>query len=62
MNDFIVYFKTFENDLNEFITVQRKNYFLYCLKKDIRKKLQMMINILIIRDRFITLTQRIENL
>ena len=60
MNDIISYFEMLENNLNEFIIVQ-KNYFFYYLRKDIKKKLQMMINILIIRNRLAALTQRIKN-
>ena len=50
-----------ENDLDEFTAVQKKNHLLYRLKKNIKKKLQMMTNISIIRDRLATLTQRIED-
>ena len=46
----------FENDLNEFIVVQKKNYLLYRLRKNIRKKLQMMMNMSIIRNRLAMLT------
>ena len=62
MNDFVTYLEMLENDLNEFTSVQKKNHFLYRLRKVIKKKLQMMINILITRDRLATLTQRIKNL
>ena len=51
----------FENDLNEFIVVQKKNHLLYRLKKNIKKKFQIMMNISIIRNRLATLTQHIEN-
>ena len=61
MNNFAIYFKMFENDLNKFIVVQKKNHLLYYLKKNIKEKLQMMTNMLIIRDRFAALTQRIKN-
>ena len=37
VNDFIIYFEIFENDLNKFIVVQKKNYLLYCLKKTLKK-------------------------
>ena len=50
-----------ENDLNKFIAVQKKNHFLYYLRKNIKKKFQMMINMSIIRNRFATLTQRIKS-
>ena len=39
VNDFVIYLEMFENDLNKFITVQKKNYLLYYLKKNIKKKL-----------------------
>ena len=61
VSDFMIYFKMFENDLNEFTVVQKKNYFLYRLKKNIRKKLQMITNMLIIRNQFAALIQRIKN-
>ena len=33
----MTYLKMFENDLNEFIAVQKRNHFFYQLKKDIKK-------------------------
>ena len=62
VNDFVTYFKMFENDLDEFIAVQKKNHLFYCLRKDIRKRLQMMTNMSITRNRLATLTQRIKDL
>ena len=50
-----------ENDLNKFIVVQKKDHLLYCLKKDIKEKFQMMTNISITRDRLAALTQRIKD-
>ena len=50
-----------EDDLNEFIVVQKKDHFLYRLKKDIRKRLQMMMNMSITRDRLATLIQHIKD-
>ena len=38
VNDFVTYFKMFEDNLNEFIAVQKKNHFLYHLKKNIKEK------------------------
>ena len=38
----------FENDLNEFIAVQKKTYFLYYLRKNIKKRFEIIMNILII--------------
>ena len=62
MNDFVIYFEMLENDLNKFIAVQKRDYLLYCLKKDIRERFQMMTNMSITRDRLATLTQRIKDL
>ena len=62
VSDFVIYFKMFENDLNEFIAVQKKNHLLYRLKKNIKEKFQMMMNMSIIRNRLAALTQRIESL
>ena len=62
VNDFVIYLEMLENDLDEFIVVQKKNHLLYYLKKNIKKKLQMMTNMSIIRNRFAVLTQRIEDL
>ena len=60
MNDFVIYFEMLENDLNEFTAVQKRNHLFYRLRKDIRKRLQMMINMSITQDRLATLTQRIK--
>ena len=62
MNDFVIYFEMLENDLNEFITVQKKDHLLYRLRKDIKERFQMMTNILITRNRLAALTQRIKSL
>ena len=51
----------FEDDLDEFTAVQKRNHLLYRLKKDIKKKLQMMTNMSITRDRLATLAQRIKS-
>ena len=61
VNDFVIYFEMLENDLNEFIAVQKRNHFLYRLRKDIKERLQMMTNMLITRDRLAALTQRIKD-
>ena len=50
-----------ENDLNEFIAVQQKDHLFYRLRKDIKERLQMIINMSITRDRFAALTQRIKS-
>ena len=39
VNDFVTYLKIFENDLNEFIIVQKKDHFFYRLRKDIKERL-----------------------
>ena len=61
VNDFVIYLEMLENDLNEFTAVQKKNHLLYRLKKDIKKRFQMMTNMPITRNRFAALTQRIKN-
>ena len=38
VNDFVIYFEMLENDLNEFIAVQKRDHLFYCLRKDIKKK------------------------
>ena len=50
-----------ENNLNKFIAIQKRNYYMYYLKKAIRQKLQIMTIILIIRNRLMTLTQHKKN-
>ena len=61
VNDFVIYFEMLKNDLNEFIAVQKKDHLFYRLRKDIRKKLQMMTNMSITQDRLAVLTQRIKS-
>ena len=61
VNDFVIYFKMFENDLNEFIAIQKKDHFLYRLRKDIKERLQIMMNMSITRNRLAALTQRIKS-
>ena len=61
VNDFVIYLEMLENDLNEFIAVQKKNHLLYRLKKDIKERLQIMTNMLITRDRLAALAQRIKD-
>ena len=61
VNDFVIYLEMLENDLNEFTAVQKRNHLLYRLKKDIKKRLQMMTNMSITRNRLAALTQRIKN-
>ena len=61
VNDFVIYFEMFEDDLNKFIAVQKRDHFFYRLRKDIKEKLQMITNMSITRDRLATLTQRIKS-
>ena len=57
----MIYFEMLENDLNKFIAIQKRNHFFYRLKKDIKKRFQMMTNISITQDRLAMLTQRIKS-
>ena len=50
-----------KNDLNEFIVIQKKNYLLYRLGKDIKEKFQILMNISMTRNRLAALIQRIKN-
>ena len=61
MNDFVIYLEMLEDDLNEFTAVQKRDHFLYRLRKNIKERLQMMTNMPITRDRLAALTQRIKN-
>ena len=61
VSDFVTYFEMLENDLDEFIVVQKKDHLLYRLRKDIKERLQMMTNMSITRDRLAALTQRIKS-
>ena len=38
INDFVIYFKMLENDLNEFIVVQKRDHLFYRLRKDIKER------------------------
>ena len=60
VSDFVIYLEMLENDLNEFIAVQKRDHLLYRLRKDIRERLQMMTNISITRNRLAALAQRIK--
>ena len=62
MNNFVAYIEILKIDLDEFISIQQRNYLFNRLKKKIKKKFNIVINILIIRDAFTTLTQRIKSL
>ena len=61
VNDFVIYLEMFENDLDEFIAVQKRDHLLYRLRKDIKERLQIMTNISITRNRLAALAQRIKN-
>ena len=61
VNDFVIYLEMLENNLNEFIVVQKRDHLLYRLRKDIKERLQMMTNMSITRNRLATLTQRIKS-
>ena len=61
VNDFVTYLEMLENDLNEFIVVQKKDHLFYRLRKDIKERLQMITNMSITRNRLAALTQRIKD-
>ena len=61
MNDFVAYVEVLKIDLDEFTLIQQRNHFLNRLKKKIREKFNVIINMLTTRDAFATLTQRIKN-
>ena len=62
MNNFVAYVETLKNNLDEFTSIQQKNHFFNQLKKKIKKKFNIVINILMIRNAFATLMQRIKSL
>ena len=62
MNEFVAYIKTFKINLDEFVSIQQKNHFFNRLKKEIKEKFHIVIKILMTRDAFATLTQRIKSL
>ena len=61
MSDFVIYFEMLEDDLNEFIAVQKRDHLLYRLRKDIKERFQMMMNMSITRNRLAALAQRIKS-
>ena len=61
MNDFVVYVKIFEIDLDEFISIQQKNHLFNRLKKKIKEKFNVMTNMFQTREALIALTQHIKN-
>ena len=62
MNNFVAYVKVLKIDLDEFILIQQKYHLFNRLRKKIKKKLIVIMNMSTIRDAFATLTQRIKNL
>ena len=62
MNDFVVYVKVLKIDFDKFTSIQQRNHLLNRLKKKIKKKFNVIINMLTIRDAFATLMQRIKSL
>ena len=61
MNDFIVYVEVLKINLDEFTSIQQKNHLFNRLKKKIREKLNIMIDMLTTYNAFATLTQRIKS-
>ena len=61
MNDFIAYVKVLKIDLDEFTLIQQRNHLLNQLKKKIKKKFNVVTDMLTTRDAFATLTQRIKS-
>ena len=62
MNDFVAYVKILKIDFDEFTSIQQRIHLLNRLKKKIKKKFNVITDMLTIRDAFTTLTQRIKNL
>ena len=61
MNDFVAYVEILKINFDEFTSIQQKNHFFNRLKKKIKKKFNVVINMLTTRDAFTTLTQRIKS-
>ena len=61
VNDFVVYVEVLKIDLDEFTSIQQKNHLLNRLRKKIKKKFNVVTDMLKTRDAFATLTQRIKN-
>ena len=62
MNDFIAYVETLKINLDKFTSIQQKNIFFNRLRKKIKEKFNVIIDILTTRDAFATLMQRIKSL
>ena len=61
MNDFVAYVKVLKINLDESTSIQQRNHLFNRLKKKIKKNFNVVINVLMIRNAFATLTQRIKN-
>ena len=61
MNDFVAYVEVLKIDLDKFTSIQQRNHLLNRLKKKIKKKFNVVINMSTTRDAFATLTQCIKN-
>ena len=61
MNDFVAYVEVLKIDFDEFTSIQRRNHLFNQLRKKIKKKFYIMINMLTTRDTFTTLTQCIKS-
>ena len=56
-----MYVEVLKIDLDEFTSIQQRNHFFNRLKKKIKKKFNVVTDMLTTRDAFTTLTQRIKN-
>ena len=61
MNDFVTYVEVLKIDLDEFTSIQQRNHFFNRLKKKIKKKFNIITDMLTTRDAFATLMQRIKS-
>jgi len=57
----VIYIKTLKTNLNKYIKRQRRNHFLHRLRRNLRKKINNVAQILKIRSAFVALTQRIKS-
>ena len=62
MNDFVAYVEVLKIDFDKFTSIQQRNHLLNRLKKKIKEKFNVVINMLTTRNAFATLTQRIKSL
>ena len=61
VNDFVAYIEILKIDLDKFTSIQQRNHFFNQLRKKIKEKFNVIINMLTTRDAFATLTQRIQS-